>query len=72
MSFLSQCDLCTKRNPKGTGCAAFPEGVPVEVCMDDVDHRFPVEGDHGIRFDPKNALAEREQARMFAKTPPPG
>lgn len=65
MGFLSQCDLCTQTNATGTGCAAFPEGIPYEVAMSDVDHRFPVDGDHGVQFVPTTPLAKEEQARMF-------
>ncbi len=69
MSFLSQCDLCSRTNPIGTGCAAFPDGVPFEVSMNEVDHRFPVDGDHGFRFDPKVPFAEKAQASMFDEDP---
>lgn len=31
-------------------CAAFPEQIPGALLENEVDHRRPVEGDHGIRF----------------------
>lgn len=33
-------------------CDAFPDGIPEEVLLCDIDHRKPVEGDHGIQFEP--------------------
>jgi hypothetical protein len=31
-------------------CTAFPDGIPDEVYYNELDHRQPVDGDHGIRF----------------------
>jgi hypothetical protein len=35
-------------------CAAFPagRGIPDAIVNGENDHREPVEGDHGIRFEP--------------------
>lgn len=33
-------------------CRAFPGGIPDVILENQIDHRSPVEGDHGIRFDP--------------------
>ncbi len=43
-------------------CAAFPGGIPENILRLDPDHREPVEGDHGIQFEPKDDPA----------IPPPG
>lgn len=32
------------------GCAAFPDGVPLDIVVGGVDHRMAHQGDHGIRF----------------------
>lgn len=32
------------------GCAAFPDGVPLDIAVGGVDHRMAHHGDHGIRF----------------------
>jgi hypothetical protein len=32
-------------------CDAFPFGIPDEILDGVADHRKPVEGDHGIRFE---------------------
>lgn len=33
-------------------CAAFMEGIPDAILEGEVDHRSPVDGDHGIQFEP--------------------
>lgn len=32
-------------------CDAFPDGIPVEVKRNGLDHRQPIDGDHGVRFE---------------------
>ena len=34
-------------------CTAFPQGIPKEILMGDVDHHEPYPGDHGIQFKQK-------------------
>jgi hypothetical protein len=54
----SQCDTCARyrpaiNNPTGKGpptCEAFPDGIPMLVFRNGVDHRGPVPGDHGLRW----------------------
>lgn len=33
-------------------CKAFPKGIPEEIAFGDNPHTKPVEGDHGIQFEP--------------------
>jgi hypothetical protein len=35
----------------GFTCDAFPDGIPDEILFQFVDHRKPVVGDNGIRFE---------------------
>jgi hypothetical protein len=56
----SQCATCDRyRSPfspentrglDGPFCAAFPDGIPNAVYANVLDHREPVDGDHGIRW----------------------
>lgn len=49
-----QCGVCvhyqmgSMPSPK---CAAYPEGIPTDILYNEVDHRQPQVGDHGIRFE---------------------
>lgn len=56
----SQCSTCTHfRSPLdaprgmregGPTCAAFPGGIPDKVYGNTLDHRQPIDGDHGVRW----------------------
>ena len=45
----SLCDSCKRLKSIGY-CSAFPDGIPAEIMANLVDHRNPVEGDHGLQF----------------------
>lgn len=56
---LSQCGTCQRlRSPfspeatdqLGPWCEAFPQAIPVEVYDNTLDHRQPIEGDHGLQW----------------------
>ena len=32
-------------------CTAFPDGIPVNILITELDHRKPVNGDHGIQYE---------------------
>jgi hypothetical protein len=54
------CDLC-KHLHSGSHpptCAAYPDRIPLEIRLMQVDHREPYPGDHGIRFEPVDCTAE--------------
>ncbi len=44
------CDLCQNVADDGITCAAFPDGIPIEVLNGEIDHRNFVKGDNGIKF----------------------
>ena len=46
-----QCLGCRHRT-SAVRCAAFPDGIPKPILTGDVDHSAPVEGDHGIQYEP--------------------
>lgn len=60
----SQCGACARfhqltgeawwsANPPPPTCDAFPTGIPEAVFGNELDHREPIEGDHGIQFEAK-------------------
>lgn len=42
--------LSCLRFKKGWTCEAFPKGIPNAIINNEVDHRNPVDGDHGLQF----------------------
>lgn len=56
----TQCLFCANL-PMGEGrlvrgnvlaCPAFPDGIPMDIINNKLDHRQPIEGDNGITFKP--------------------
>lgn len=45
------CVTC-KNHVSGNKCLAFPDGIPNEILKGENDHKKPVDGDNGIRFEP--------------------
>ncbi len=63
------CTVCRhydRENDEALTCSAFPDGIPDPIIDSVVDHRQPVEGDHGIRFQPADAAATRYADEVFA------
>lgn len=51
---ISQCSVCkhfNKQDRTNETCAAFPEGIPREIVLNEVDHRGAADGDHGVRWE---------------------
>ncbi len=54
MVIMHQCAFCKHiQGQKGIMliCAAFPQGIPVEIANNEYDHKLPYSGDHGIRWE---------------------
>lgn len=43
-------------------CEAFPEGIPDAVMQMRVDHRNPIQGDQGLRWEPREGATYPEFA----------
>lgn len=48
-----QCHGCKHWNANTTTCAAYPEGIPLGILSNDLDHTEELDGDHGIQFEPQ-------------------
>jgi hypothetical protein len=33
-------------------CDAYPGGIPLIILLNSLDHRFPANGDNGVRYEP--------------------
>jgi hypothetical protein len=52
MSGWTQCSACKHYQDGFTrSCAAFPKGIPRAVFLGYFDHRWPLKGDNGIRYE---------------------
>jgi hypothetical protein len=47
-------------------CKAFPTGIPDDIWWNVDDHRQPVEGDHGVQWDPLDGAEFPEWAMADA------
>lgn len=76
----SQCLQCRHGRYDGEQfmmeCAAFPDGIPPGIVRNEIDHRLPIDGDGGIRFEPlpgeKHPFEELDSSWLeaFSKPPP--
>jgi hypothetical protein len=61
VNYSGICGLCTHFNydPEvgKPACAAFPQGIPVEILTGQVDHRQPYDGDNNIQFAPDRPVS---------------
>lgn len=45
-----RCNSCGWVNDDGLTCKAFPQGIPEEILIGQVQHTGPYPGDNGLRF----------------------
>jgi len=49
-------------------CAAFPDGVPLQIAHNRADHRQPFKGDGGLRFEPvASESVTVDEAKKYAR-----
>lgn len=51
-------------------CGAFPDGIPTAILEVSVDHRYPFEGDAGIRFEFRLSLIKEAPLYIFGAGAP--
>lgn len=51
---------------RGGTCAAYPNRIPHEIIIRQVDHRQPYDGDRGIQFEPRTDLPAELVERQLA------
>lgn len=62
----TQCVYCRHRTSgPDQVCAAFPGGIPDAILTNRADHRGPIEGDHGIRFEPRPGVPAADLGRLY-------
>lgn len=64
------CVNCIRLRPAmygkwGLFCSAFPNGIPDDIIASRVDHRKPVDGDHGLQFLAKSAAAAEDAEHIM-------
>jgi hypothetical protein len=65
---FSQCVYCARRTgATPDGCDAFPAGIPEAILSNEADHRRPIVGDHGIRFEPRPEVPPEVLAQLGAR-----
>ena len=57
------------RDADNLACEAFPEKIPNNIIMNGADHRYPVQGDQGLQFDPVDDRAVAYANRILGEIP---
>lgn len=54
---LSQCAYCRHFGRRSLPvCSAFPGHIPQPILSNELDHRLPIEGDQGVRFEARDGV----------------
>ena len=62
MTIMHQCAYCRHlQGQRGATiiCAAFPQGIPVEIVDNEFDHKQAYPGDHGTRWEQSENSLQR-------------
>ena len=69
---MPMCYLCKhyhgiKSNPRHLGrcaayCDAYPDEDGIPLAVDDFGHFYPLDGDHGLQFEPKDDVTPEQVA----------
>lgn len=63
---VPQCAFCKHLiSGRDKTCAAFPDGIPIEISAGAFDHRNPHEGDNGIQFE--QASGKTDYAKLMGE-----
>ena len=76
---LSQCATCARfrtpydvpagpGRPKKPFCAAFPAGMPKAIFRNGLDHRHPIDGDHGLQWESNGEAFPEESFEILKAT----
>lgn len=63
------CRFCRRFDPEEWACAAFPSRIPGALDLGGADHRAPLPGDGGLRFEPLDAEAARTVIEVWGEEP---
>lgn len=63
------CCRCKHHHFLTKTCAAFPDGIPAAIWNAADGHRSPVDGDHGIQFDPRDMVDPLTRTRDYYEIP---
>lgn len=55
---MSQCFFCKHAILGTSNCAAFPDGIPLAIGINQHDHRNEFPNDNGITFERKEGMSE--------------
>lgn len=61
------CGVCKRLDDNGFGwtCEAYPDGVPEEIRVSEIDHRKDYKDDHGLQFVPVDEEATEYAKKIF-------